>query len=132
MKSADSYRRFRRVPSAALLFGICAVSADAAPNFPVPSTHVADYANVIDAATRQNLDGWLTELEQKTGAQVIALTIQSLDGEPIESFTLDLAQNKWKLGQKGKDNGVLVCVAVKDRKYRFEVGYGLEGALPDS
>ncbi len=114
------------------MLSICASTSHAAPNLPIPSTHVADYANVIDAATRQSLDRWLTELEQKTGAQVIALTIQSLDAEPIESFTLDLAQNKWKLGQKGKDNGVLVCVAITDRKYRIEVGYGLEGALPDS
>jgi len=151
MKSADPHRRFFRAPTAfrplnrggkggsfaapifvgVVLVGFASPSR-AAPNLPVPSTHVADYASVIDAATRQNLDLWLTELEQKTGAQVIALTITSLGDEPIESFTRDVAQNKWKLGQKGKDNGVLICVAVNDRKYRIEVGYGLEGALPDS
>jgi len=62
---------------------------------------------------------------------VVVLTIKSLEGEPIEKFSLKTAQ-KWALGQKGKDNGVLITVAVQDRKYRIEVGYGLEAVLPDS
>jgi uncharacterized protein len=70
-------------------------------------------------------------LERKTTAQVLVLTVQSLDNEDIENFSLRTAE-KWKLGQKGKDNGVLIVVAVKDKKYRFEVGYGLESVLPDS
>jgi len=105
--------------------------AGAAPNLPQPSTHVADYAGVIKPDVASTLDGWLTELEQKTTAQVIVLTVKSLDGLPIEKFTIEL-MSRWKLGQKGKDNGVLICVSTGDRKYRIEVGYGLEGAMPDS
>lgn len=106
-------------------------TAAAAPNYPQPSTHIADYANVIKPDVATKLDGWLTELEQKTTAQVIVLTVKSLDGQPIEMFTIELMKH-WKLGQKGKDNGVLICVSTGDRKYRIEVGYGLEGAMPDS
>ena len=60
------------------------------------------------------------------------LTLPSLEGESLEAFSIDLAHNRWKLGQKGKDNGVLITLAMQERKYRIEVGYGLEGALPDS
>jgi uncharacterized protein len=73
----------------------------------------------------------LKDLEAKTTAQMVVLTVNSLEGEPIADFSHQTAV-KWGIGQKGKDNGVLITVAVKDRKYRIEVGYGLEGALPDS
>ncbi len=98
----------------------------------VPHDYVVDLAGVINADVRDRLNALLLELEQKTTAQVVVLTVQSLDGEDIESFSIDLAHKKWKLGQKGKDNGVLLVVAVQDRKYRFEIGYGLESVLPDS
>ncbi|MGD8448912.1 MAG: TPM domain-containing protein, partial [Desulfobacterales bacterium] len=75
---------------------------------------------------------YLQELEQKTTAQLVVLTIKSLEGESIEDFSIKIAHDKWKLGQKGKDNGVLFLISVTDRKYRIEVGYGLEGVLPDS
>jgi uncharacterized protein len=98
----------------------------------VPRDYVVDLAGVIDDNVKSQLDVLLLELEQKTTAQVLVLTVQSLDGEDIESFSIDLAHKEWKLGQKGKDNGVLIVVAVQDHKYRFEVGYGLESVLPDS
>ena len=60
------------------------------------------------------------------------LTLRSLEGESLEAFSLDVAHNRWKLGQKGKDNGVLVTLALQERRYRIEVGYGLEAVLPDS
>jgi uncharacterized protein len=63
---------------------------------------------------------------------MVILTIPSLEGESLEEFSISVANDRWKLGQKGKDNGVLFLVAVKDRKYRFEIGYGLESVLPDS
>lgn len=96
-----------------------------------PAQYVVDLAKIINPGTEQNLNRMLKELEQKTTAQVVVLTINSLDGEPIEKFSLRTAE-KWKLGQKGKDNGVLITIALKDRKYRFEIGYGLESILPDS
>ncbi len=96
-----------------------------------PSQYVVDLAGVIDAPTEARLNAMLHDLEAKTTAQVVVLTINSLEGEPIESFSHQTAV-KWGIGQKGKDNGVLLTVAVKDRKYRIEVGYGLESTLPDS
>lgn len=96
-----------------------------------PRDYVVDLAGVMDDSVKSQLNALLLELEQKTTSQVLVLTVQSLDGEDIEGFSLKTAE-KWKLGQKGKDNGVLIVIAVKDHKYRFEVGYGLESVLPDS
>ena len=97
---------------------------------PAPSNYVADYANVIGADYERSLNGILQELEQKTGTQYIVLTVQTADGLPIEQYAIELAE-KWKLGQKGKDNGFLFVLAAQDRNYRFEVGYGLEGFVTD-
>lgn len=99
-------------------------------DLPVPRHYVEDYANVIDSSEERSLNGILQELEQKTSAQYIILTVQSTEGVPIEQFAIEHAQ-KWKLGQRGKDNGMLFVLAVKDRHYRFEVGYGLEGFVTD-
>ena len=96
-----------------------------------PAQYVVDLGGVLDAGARARLNGLLKDLEAKTTSQVVVLTVNSLEGEPIESFSHQTAV-KWGLGQKGKDNGVLLIVAVKDRKYRLEVGYGLEAVLPDS
>jgi uncharacterized protein len=96
----------------------------------MPRHYVEDYADVIDASAEQSLNGILQELEQKTGAQYIIMTVQTTSGAPIEQFSMRLAE-KWKLGQKGKDNGFLFTLAVEDRQYRFEVGYGLEGFITD-
>jgi len=90
-----------------------------------------DLAGVIDAGARTRLNALLKDLEARTTAQMVILTINSLEGEPIENFSHQTAV-KWGIGQKGKDNGVLLTVAVKDHKYRIEVGYGLEATLPDS
>ena len=98
----------------------------------MPSHHVVDLANIITDDIENSLNRYLKELEQKTTAQVVVLTIQSLEGESIDDFSITTAHDRWKIGQKGKDNGVLLVVVLKDRKYRFEIGYGLEGTLPDS
>lgn len=96
-----------------------------------PGTFVVDRAQVIAASQERQLEGWLRELEQKTGAQVKILTVQTTDGEDFFGFVHRHAE-RWKLGRKGKDNGVLIAVAIKDRKDRIHVGYGLEGVLPDA
>ncbi len=96
-----------------------------------PSQYVVDLAGVMDASSQARLNTMLRDLEARTTAQVVVLTLNSLEGEPIEDFSHQTAV-KWGIGQKGKDNGVLLTVAVKDHKYRIEVGYGLEGSLPDS
>jgi uncharacterized protein len=97
-----------------------------------PETYVVDLAAIIDDSVETRLNGFLLELEQKTTAQMIVLTINSLDGESIEDFSIYVAHDKWKLGQAGEDNGLLMLVSVGDRKYRIEVGYGLESVIPDS
>lgn len=97
-----------------------------------PLNHVVDLAGIIEPQTEAALNGYLLELEQKTTAQMIILTINSLQGESLEEFAISVAHDKWKLGQKGNDNGVLLLVSLEDIRYRFEVGYGLEGILPDA
>jgi uncharacterized protein len=97
-----------------------------------PLNHVVDLAGIIEPNTEASLVRYLLELEQKTTAQMIILTINSLEGEPIEDFAISVAHDKWKLGQQNKDNGLLLLVSLEDRKYRIEVGYGLEGILPDA
>jgi uncharacterized protein len=97
-----------------------------------PTGYVVDLAGIIDPPMEKKIDGLLRELEQKTTAQMVILTIRSLEGESLEGASIRIAHDKWRLGQKGKDNGVLVLIASEDRKFRIEVGYGLEGVLPDS
>ena len=105
-------------------------AASAAEIGPAPKTYVTDRAGIVDSATEQELIGLLQELEQKTGARIIVLTVQSTNGQDIHQFAFERA-DKWKLGANQKSASVLVVVAVKDRKYRFEVGYDWEGVLPD-
>jgi uncharacterized protein len=98
----------------------------------LPAAPVVDLAGIIDTNAETKLNRYLQELEAKTGAQMAILTVISLEGQAIEEFSINIAHDRWKLGQKGKDNGVLVVVALNDKKYRIEIGYGLEGVLPDS
>ena len=123
-------RRFCFLLVTVLMTSAATTVGYAEANLPRPTRYVQDYANVIDASTERSLNGILQELEQKTGAQYIVLTVQTTEGAPIEQFALEHAE-KWKLGQKGKDNGMLFVLAATDRKYRFEVGYGLEGFVTD-
>lgn len=97
----------------------------------MPRNYVVDQAGIVDDGVEGKLNGYLLELEQKTTAQVVVLTVPSLEGQSLEEFSLSVAE-RWKLGQKDRDNGVLILIASEDRKYRFEIGYGLEGVLPDS
>ncbi len=92
---------------------------------------VNDFANVISTSDEQQLVSMITELQQKTGAEIAVVTIQSLDGGEIDDF-INRLYEKWGVGQKGKDNGLMFLAAMKERKMRIEVGYGLEGAIPDS
>jgi uncharacterized protein len=92
---------------------------------------VNDYAGVMNQEQVRSLENRLAQFEQETGHQVAVLTIPTLDGEDIEGFSIRVAEN-WKIGKKGFDNGVILVVAVKDRRLRLEVGYGLEGVLPDA
>ena len=126
--------RNRRSIFLATLF-LCLLIASVSHSTGVPErplNFVVDLAGIVDDTTENRLNGYLQQLEQKTTAQLVILTIKSLEGESIEDFSIEIAHDKWKVGQKGKDNGVLFLISLNDRKYRIEVGYGLEGVLPDS
>ncbi len=119
------------IVAAVLFIYAAAVSAEVAvPDRPL--NHVVDLAGIIDANMEDGLNRYLLELEQKTTAQMVVLTVKELEGEDIFDASLSIAHDKWKLGQKGKDNGVLLMISLNDRKYWTQVGYGLEGVLPDS
>ncbi len=119
--------------SLVLLSAVFACRAAASTPEPpaVPRDYVVDLAGVMNPDVSARLNAVLLELEEKTTAQVLVLTVRSLDGQSVEEFAFN-TKEKWRLGQKGKDNGVLIVVAVQDRRYRIEVGYGLESVLPDS
>jgi len=91
---------------------------------------VTDLAGLFSSTTVTTMENDLKALEQETGAQVAVLTIPSLDGQPLEDFSMRVV-DAWKLGTRDRDNGVLILIARDDRKIRIEVGYGLEGVLPD-
>ena len=91
---------------------------------------VNDYAALLTPATEARIDALLTRLERDTGAQVVVLTIDSLQGEPLEDYSLRVAET-WKLGRADADDGALLLIAKNDRKMRLEVGYGLEPVLSD-
>jgi uncharacterized protein len=122
-------RSRRAVPTAAIAL-LVVLTAALAKDVPFLSGRVVDEAGLLSAAARQRIDAELAALERDSGDQVAVLVLQSLDGEPLEEYSVKVAQT-WKLGQKGKDNGILLLISRDDRKLRIEVGYGLEGTLTD-
>lgn len=125
---AAGRRRVLPLLVAALL---AAAPLAAAVEVPYLSGHVNDTAAMIPAGVREQIEGQLAAFEKATGAQVAVLTVPTLNGEPIEDYSLKVAQT-WKLGRKGVDDGVLFLVARDDRTMRIEVGYGLEAKLTDA
>ncbi len=117
-----------------LVGALSLVSVFISPSFaldvPALTGRVVDLAQVLPAEVAASLTNDLEAHETKTGNQVVVLILPSLEGEPIESFS-HLVSTTWKLGQKGTDNGVLLLIALRERKVRIEVGYGLEGTLTD-
>jgi uncharacterized protein len=101
-----------------------------ARDVPYLSGHVNDTAGMIPSEVRNRIEATLADFEKQTGAQVAVLTIDSLDGEVLEDYSIRVAQT-WKLGRKGVDDGALLLIAKGDRKMRIEVGYGLEPKLTD-
>ena len=110
---------------------LCAGLAVCAANFPVLTGRVVDEANVLSTATRDALSSKLAELETKSGIQLVVATVNSLQGDEIEPYANELFR-AWKLGEKAKNNGVLLLIAPTERRARIEVGYGLEGTLTDA
>ncbi len=96
-----------------------------------PKGYVSDYASVLSPSTRQRLEQALATYERQSSNQILIASFDSLEGEALEDFSIRLAE-AWKPGQKDKDNGVLLTIFKQDRKIRIEVGYGLEGVIPDA
>lgn len=113
-----------------LLFFPGAPEPAAALEVPPLTARVNDYANILSESTEQQLEKLLQLFEQKETTQIGVLTIQSLQGDNLERFSIQVVE-QWKLGQQKTDNGVLLLIAKEDRKLRIEVGYGLEGKLTD-
>ncbi len=97
---------------------------------PKLSGHVNDLAEVISPGTELKIEDFLRGFESSDSTQLVILTIDSLQDETLEDYSLKVAES-WKIGQKGKDNGALLLIAKQERKMRIEVGYGLEGKLTD-
>jgi uncharacterized protein len=112
---------------AAVLASFLALQAVA---FPRPDGYVNDFAGILDESAETYLEDYLATLERDTSAEVAIATVESLDGMAIEELANRLFAD-WGIGQKQKDNGVLLLVAPNEREVRIEVGYGLEGVLPD-
>ena len=92
--------------------------------------YVNDYASMLSPPAVQQMEGELAAFEQSDSTQIVVLTIASLEGQDLEQYSIQVVE-KWKIGQKGKDNGALLLIVKNDRKVRIEVGRGLEGKLTD-
>src|SRR6185436_5163493 len=115
---------------AALAALVCAAAAQTL-SFPQLSGRVVDEAGILDSATLAALTQVSSDLEAKSTDQLVVVTLRSLRGTSIEDYGYQLGR-AWQLGQKDKNNGVLLIVAPNERKVRIEVGYGLEGTLTDA
>jgi uncharacterized protein len=128
----DIAKGLRLIIVATLLFATVVLHAERVADLPAkPTGYVSDFARVLtpEAVARiENLCGQLDH--SQTNAQVAVVTVKTLDGEDAADWANEL-ENKWHMGKKGTDRGVLILLAVQDRKRRIDVGYGLEGILPD-
>ena len=116
-----------------LVIGALLVSAPVAhaATYPAPVGYVNDFAHILKAETVQSLEAELTQFDASTTIQVAVVTVPNMGGDYVEHYAPELFKT-WGIGTKAKDTGVLLLVALNERKIRVEVGYGLEGALPDS
>jgi uncharacterized protein len=122
----------RRWPLAIIFTALlCTIATALSLNLPSLSGRVVDQANIVQPSTRNAIEQKLADLETKSGIQLVVATVPSLEGQDIEPYANELFRN-WKLGEKTKNNGVLLLVAPNERRVRIEVGYGLEGTLTDA
>ena len=97
---------------------------------PTSDFYVNDYANILDRETKNYIISTNKSLYSQTGAQIVVVTVQNLGGQSLEEYSTELFR-KFGIGDKNKNNGVLLLLALEERQFRIEVGYGLEGILPD-
>jgi uncharacterized protein len=114
-----------------LLIFFCPLVSFAQPKFPKLENWANDFSNTLSTSELQQLNFRLKTYEDTTSNQLVSLMISSLDGYPLEDFSYEVAEQN-KIGTKENSNGILLLVVKNDKKMRIEVGYGLEGALPDA
>lgn len=126
-------KKIYTVFAALAVFLVLFTNVSFAADLPKPTKNffVNDFANVISNADEEKMQQQGEALFKECGAQVVVVTVKSLNGEDLESYSLNLARS-WRIGSDKNDDGILLLLAVDERKVRIEVGYGLEGALPDS
>ncbi|HRV43606.1 MAG TPA: TPM domain-containing protein [Syntrophales bacterium] len=123
-----TYRLILLLFTCALLLGTA--RAEARDSFPRPVGAVNDFAGVIPAEYRRQMEGLAAEVLAKTGTAMVVVTVKGLGGEEINDYVNRLYA-AWGVGRKGEDKGVLIFLALRERKIRIETGYGVEGVLPD-
>jgi uncharacterized protein len=122
---------FRLLLAVFVVISAASMLAQRVDDLPKPTDYVSDLAHVLSPETVARLDRICGQLDDsQANAQVAVVTVQTLDGEDAAEYS-DQLETKWKMGRKGSDRGVLILLAVGDHKRRIEVGYGLEGILPD-
>ena len=99
--------------------------------FPEPTGNVNDFAGVLDSSSEREMEGIIGALQRETGAEIAVVTVETIQPyASVEQYSVELA-SAWGVGKKGEDNGVLIVLAMEERKFRIEVGYGIEGIIPD-
>ncbi|HZN55923.1 MAG TPA: TPM domain-containing protein, partial [Candidatus Polarisedimenticolaceae bacterium] len=124
----------RRVLALAACAFLAPALATPALAFDVPAAPLArvnDFGGILDPQAERTIEGRLADFERESSSQVVVVTIPSLDGDAIEDLAVRIVE-KWGLGQKERNNGVLLLIAVRDRRAKIEVGYGLEDRLTDA
>lgn len=106
-------------------------SVSLASRFPSPIGYVNDFADKISSNAELAMERIAQEVKSKTGAEIVVATIQTCGGVEIEQYAVDLFM-EWGIGERGKDNGILILVAFEDRKVFIKTGYGMEGIVPDA
>ncbi len=115
----------------ALLLAFGQLDLSSALEVPPLRGRVNDLAGLLSSDRARGLEEKLAQFEQDSGHQIAVLTLPSLEGDSLEDFSIRVA-DQWKIGQKGFDNGAILLIVRDDRKLRIEVGYGLEGVVPDA
>ena len=122
--------RVMRLLCVAVLAAVCSVAMAQTVEVPALKAHVTDRTGTLSSSEQSALESKLTAFEREKGSQIAVLMVPSTGDETIEQYGIRVAE-QWKLGREGVDDGAILIVAKDDRKLRIEVGYGLEGALPD-
>jgi uncharacterized protein len=129
--SRSSISGFRLLLAAFFVLSASVLPAERVEDLPKPTDYVSDYAHVLSAEAIARIDHICSQLDHsQANSQVAIVTVRTLDGDDAADYASRL-EDKWKMGKKGSDRGVLILLAVDDHKRRIDVGFGLEGILPD-